>query len=153
MSESSLQRAHEQLRAQLKIDPPIPAKLTAEDDEVLGTLIRVERRTAVNDKGEESHYDVAVLGEANLDGLTTIPRGWDGAQLVEVSLSGSILKRKWDELAPRPGEVVGIRRLWETKTRAGRDAVDYNVAVDRDGDVVDGTPPPDEPLPDDDYDE
>jgi hypothetical protein len=152
MSENTLQRAHDRLRAKLKVDPPIPAKLAVEDDEILGTLVRVETRTAVNDKGEERHYDVAVLGEANLDGLTTIPKGWDGAQLVEVPLSGSILKRKWDELQPRPGEVVGIRRLWETKTRAGRDAVDYNLAVDRDGDVVDGTPPPDEPLPDD-YDE
>jgi hypothetical protein len=152
MSEHSLQRAHDRLRAKLKIDPPIPAKLTAEDDEILGTLVRVERRTAVNDKGEERHYDVAVLGDANLDGLTTIPKGWDGAQLVEVPLSGSILKRKWDELEPRPGEVVGIRRLWETRTRAGRDAVEYIVAIDRDGDVRDEVPPPAEPLPDD-YDE
>jgi hypothetical protein len=152
MSENTLQRAHDRVRAKLKVDPPIPAKLAVEDDEIVGTLVRVETRAAVNDKGEERHYDVAVLGEANLDGLTTIPKGWDGAQLVEVPLSGSILKRKWDELAPRPGEVIGIRRLWETKTRAGRDAVDYNLAVDRDGDVVDGTPPPDEPLPDD-YDE
>jgi hypothetical protein len=93
---------------------------------------------------------VAILGEANLDGLTTIPKGWDGTQLVEVSLSGSILKRKWDELQPQPGEVVGIRRLWETKTRAGRDAVEYLVAVDRDGDALDRIPPPAEPLPDDD---
>jgi hypothetical protein len=153
MSENTLQRAHERLRARLKIDPPIPAKLAVEDDEVLGTLVRVEKRTAVSEKGEESHYEVAVLGDANLDGLTTIPKGWDGAQLVEVSLSGSILKRKWDELAPRPGEVVGIRRLWETRTRAGRDAVDYNLAVDRNGDVGGDAPPPDEPLPDGDDDE
>jgi hypothetical protein len=149
MSENTLQRAHERLRARLKIDPPIPAKLAATDDEVLGTLVRVESRTAISEKGEESRYDVAVLGDADLEGLTTIPNGWDGSQLVEVSLSGSILKRKWDELAPRPGEIVGIRRLRETRTRAGRDAVDYNVAVDRNGDV----PPSDAPLPDDDYDE
>jgi hypothetical protein len=154
MPETTLQRAHDRLRAKLKIDPPLPAKLTATDDEVLGTLVRVESRTAVNDKGEESHYDVAVLGDASLDGLTTIPKGWDGGQLVEVSLSGSILKRKWDELAPRPGEVVGIRRLWETRTRAGRDAVDYNVVVDRDGDIGGDVPSPTEPLSDDDgYDE
>jgi hypothetical protein len=153
MSESSLQRAHDWLRAKLKIDPPVPAKLTATDDEILGTLVRVERRTAVSEKGEENHYDVAVLGDADLDGLTTVPKGWDGAQLIEVSLSGSILRRKWDELAPQPGDVVGIRRLWETRTRAGRDAVDYNVAVFRLGDAGQDGPPPDAPPPDDDYDE
>jgi len=85
-----------------------------------------------------------------LTGLTTIPKGWDGTQLVEVSLSGVALRRMWDELQPRPGEVVGIRRLWETRTRAGRDAVEYLVAVDRDGSALDHVPPPAEPLPDDD---
>jgi hypothetical protein len=70
-----------------------------------------------------------------------------------VSLSGSILKRKWDELEPRPGERVGIRRLWEIKTLAGREAVDYNLEVYRSAAASDHAPSPDAPLPDDDYDE
>jgi hypothetical protein len=149
MSETTIQRADDRLREQLEVDPPLKVTLV-EDDLFFGTLVRQEERTATNKDGEESHYEVAVFGEANLDGLTTIPKGWDGSQLVEVSLSGSILKRKWDELQPRPGERVGIRRLWETRTRAGRDAVEYNLAVDRDGNWTGAdAPPPDGPLPDD----
>jgi hypothetical protein len=53
MSDTTLQLAHDRVRAQLKIDPPIPAKLAIEDDEILGTLVRVEGRTTTNDKGEE----------------------------------------------------------------------------------------------------
>jgi hypothetical protein len=149
MSETTLQRADDRLREQLEVDPPLKLTLV-EGDLFFGTLVRVEERTATNDKGEESHYEVAAFGEANLDDVTTVPKGFDGSQLVEYSLSGYILKREWDEQQPRPGERVGIRRLWEIRTRAGRDAVDYNVAVDRDGDADDGAPPLDGPLPDDD---
>jgi hypothetical protein len=152
MSETTLQRADNRLREQLEVDPPLKLTLV-EGDLFFGTLVREEERTATNKDGEESHYEVAVFGKANLDDVTTVPKGFDGSQLVEVSLSGSILKRKWDELQPRPGERVGIRRLWETRTRAGRDAVEYNLAVDRDGNVGDDMPGPVEPPPDDDYDE
>jgi hypothetical protein len=149
MPKNTLQRADDRLREQLKVDPPLKLTLV-EDDEFFGTLVREEERTATNKDGEESHYEVAVFGDASLDEMTTVPKGFDGSQLVEVSLSGAILKRKWDELQPRPGERVGIRRLWETRTRAGRDAVEYNLAVDRDGDVGGDVPSPTEPLPDDD---
>jgi hypothetical protein len=152
MSETTLQRAYDRLREQLEVDPPLKVTLV-EGDQFFGVLVREEERTATNKDGEESHYEVAVFGDATLDDVTTVPKGFDGSQLVEVSLSGSILKRKWDELQPRPGEPVGIRRLWETRTRAGRDAVEYNLAVDRDGNVGDDVPVPVEPLPDDDYGE
>ena len=75
MSEETLARAHDRLRAKLKIDPPLKAKLAVEDDEIFGTLIREEPRVSTNDKGEESHYEVAILGEANLDGPHHHPQG------------------------------------------------------------------------------
>jgi hypothetical protein len=146
MSETTLQRADDRLREQLAVDPPIPVKLV-DGDQLFGTLVRQEERTATDKDGTERQYEVAVFGEANLDDVTSIPKGFDGDQLIEYALSGVNLKRQWDEQQPRPGERVGIRRLWESRTAKGQPVVIYNLAVDRDGD---GVLPPDEPLPDDD---
>jgi hypothetical protein len=145
----TLQRADDWLDDQLAIDPPIAVKLV-DGDKFKGTFVRTEERTTTDKDGTERQYEVAVFGEANLDDVTSIPKGFDGDQLIEYALSGVNLKRQWDEQQPRPGERVGIRRLWESRTSKGQPVVIYNLAVYR-SDTADGdAPPPDGPLPDDD---
>jgi hypothetical protein len=126
MSETTLQRADDRLREQLAEDPPIALKLL-DGDVVLGTLITTEARTG-NDGGE---FEVAVLGEANLSAMADPPEEFDEDQLVSVSISGASLKRQWDRLQPVPGERIGIRRIYKTKTSKGQDTVIYNLRVDR----------------------
>jgi hypothetical protein len=152
MSETTLQRADEWLREQLAVEPPIPVKL-ADGDQLFGTFVRTEERTTTDEDGTERQYEVAVFGEANLDDVTTVPKGFDGDQLIEYSLSGVNLRRQWDEQQPRPGERVGIRRLWESRTSKGQPVVIYNLAIHRLNATGDDAPLPDAPLPDDDYDE
>ena len=113
MSESTLQRADDWLREHLAEDPPIGLKLL-DGDVVLGTLVTEETRTG-NDGGE---FEVAVLE-------------FDEDALVSVSVSGASLKRQWDRLQPKPGERIGIRRLYKTKTSKGQDTVLYNLRVFR----------------------
>ena len=130
MSEATLQRADDWLREQLAEDPPITLKLL-DGDVVLGTLVTVETRTG-NDGGE---FEVAVLGEADLSGMADRPDEFDEDQLVSLSISGASLKRQWDRLQPHPGERLGIRRIYKTKTSKGQDTVLYNLRVFRpDGD-------------------
>jgi hypothetical protein len=126
MSETTLQRADDRLREQLAEDPPIALKLL-DGDVVLGTLITTEARTG-NDGGE---FEVAVLGEANLSAMADPPEEFDEDQLVSLSISGASLKRQWDRLQPVPGERIGIRRIYKTKTSKGQDTVIYNLRVDR----------------------
>jgi hypothetical protein len=126
MSETTLQRADDRLREQLAEDPPIALKLL-DGDVVLGTLITTEARTG-NDGGE---FEVAVLGEANLSAMADPPDEFDEDALVSVSVSGASLKRQWDRLQPVPGERIGIRRIYKTKTSKGQDTVIYNLRVDR----------------------
>jgi hypothetical protein len=126
MSETTLQRADDRLREQLAEDPPIALKLL-DGDVVLGTLITTEARTG-NDGGE---FEVAVLGEANLSAMADPPDEFDEDQLVSLSISGASLKRQWDRLQPVPGERIGIRRIYKTKTSKGQDTVIYNLRVDR----------------------
>jgi len=126
MSETTLQRADDRLREQLAEDPPIALKLL-DGDVVLGTLITTEARTG-NDGGE---FEVAVLGEANLSAMADPPEEFDEDQLVSLSISGASLKRQWDRLQPHPGERIGIRRIYKTKTSKGQDTVIYNLRVDR----------------------
>jgi hypothetical protein len=151
MSESTLQRADDWLDEQLAIEPPLPVKLV-DGDKFKGTFVRTEERTTTDKDGAERQYEVAVFGEASLDDVTAIPKGFDGGQLIEYALSGVNLKRQWDEQQPRPGERVGIRRLWESRTSKGQPVVIYNLAVYR-SDAAQDAPLPGEPLPDDDYDE
>jgi hypothetical protein len=126
MSETTLQRADDRLREQLAEDPPIALKLL-DGDVVLGTLITTETRTG-NDGGE---FEVAVLGDANLSGMADPPEEFDEDQLVSLSISGASLKRQWDRLQPHPGERIGVRRIYKTKTSKGQDTVIYNLRVDR----------------------
>ena len=126
MSETTLQRADDWLREHLAEDPPIGLKLL-DGDVVLGTLVTTEARTG-NDGGE---FEVAVLGEADLGGMADPPDEFDEDALVSVSVSGASLKRQWDRLQPKPGERIGIRRLYKTKTSKGQDTVLYNLRVFR----------------------
>jgi hypothetical protein len=126
MSEQTVARADDWLREHLAEDPPIGLKLL-DGDVVLGTLVTEETRTG-NDGGE---FEVAVLGEADLDGMADPPDEFDEDALVSVSISGASLKRQWDRLQPKPGERIGIRRLYKTKTSKGQDTVLYNLRVYR----------------------
>jgi hypothetical protein len=126
MSETTLQRADDRLREQLAEDPPIGLKLL-DGDVVLGTLITTETRTG-NDGGE---FEVAVLGDANLGDMADPPDEFDEDQLVSLSISGASIKRQWDRLQPKPGERIGVRRIYKTKTSKGQDTVIYNLRVDR----------------------
>jgi hypothetical protein len=126
MSEQTVARADDWLREHLAEDPPIGLKLL-DGDVVLGTLVTEETRTG-NDGGE---FEVAVLGEADLDGMADPPDEFDEDALVSVSISGASLKRQWDRLQPKPGERIGIRRLYKTKTSKGQDTVIYNLRVYR----------------------
>jgi hypothetical protein len=126
MSQNTLQRADDWLREHLAEDPPIGLKLL-DGDVVLGTLVTTEARTG-NDGGE---FEVAVLGEANLSAMADPPEEFDEDQLVSLSISGASIKRQWDRLQPHPGERIGIRRLYKTKTSKGQDTVLYNLRVYR----------------------
>ena len=126
MSETTRQRADDWLRQQLAEDPPIGLKLI-DGDVVLGTLVTTEARTG-NDGGE---FEVAVLGEADVSGMADPPENFDDDQFVSLSISGASIKRQWDRLQPHPGERIGIRRIYKTKTSKGQDTVIYNLRVFR----------------------
>ena len=126
MSETTLPRADEWLREQLAEDPPIGLKLL-DGDVVLGTLVGTEARTG-NDGTE---FEVAILGEADVTGMADPPEGVDDDQFVSLSISGASIKRQWDRLQPHPGERLGVRRIYKTKTSKGQDTVLYNLRVYR----------------------
>lgn len=126
MSMPTLQRADDWLREQLAEDPPIGLTLL-DGDVVLGTLVTTETRTG-KDGGE---FEVAILGEADLSGMADTPDEFDDDQLVSLSISGVNMKRQWDRLQPHPGERIGIRRIYKTKTSKGQDTVLYNLRVYR----------------------
>ena len=126
MSEQTVARAKDWLREHLAEDPPIGLTLL-DGDVVLGVLITTETRTG-NDGGE---FEVAVLGDADLGDMADPPEEFDEDQLVSLSISGASIKRQWDRQQPHPGEWIGVRRLYKTKTRKGQDTVLYNLRVYR----------------------
>jgi hypothetical protein len=126
MSENTLPRADDWLREQLAENPPVQIKLL-DDDLVLGTLIREEARQ--DDKGNE--FEVAVIGEVDVTDMADPPDGLDGDEFASFSISGANIKRQWDQLKPKPGERIGVRRIRSVKTNQGRDTVLYNLRVYR----------------------
>jgi hypothetical protein len=126
MSENTLPRADEWLREQLAENPPVQLKLL-DDDLVLGTLVRQEARQ--DDKGNE--FEVAVIGEVDVTAMADPPGGLDGDEFASFSISGVNIKRQWDQLDPKPGERIGVRRIRSVKTNQGRDTVIYNLRVFR----------------------
>src|SRR5436190_9000600 len=77
MSENTLQRAYDRLREQLAEDPPVMVKLL-DGDIVLGVLVGVESREDA--KGNE--FEVAILGEVDVTGVSDLDEGFDEEQLV-----------------------------------------------------------------------
>jgi hypothetical protein len=128
MLEETVARPDQWLRQQLAEDPPVPLKLL-DGDVVLGTLVRVEARD-----GEDGEWHVAILGEVDLADVADAPE-LDGDQFVSLSLSHAAVKRRWEQLDPKPGERVGFRRIGTMKGSKGRDFTMFTVAVYRyDGD-------------------
>jgi hypothetical protein len=110
----------ENMRAELAADDgSLPERWNPEDEPgatLIGTLLRFE----------------TIVTEFGTDRLAVIEDGDDGT-VYGVALFRSVLKKKFDTLEPKPGDVVGLKYigLIPPRTKDGRPYHNYAMRVDR----------------------
>ncbi|SRR6266550_2255503 len=115
----------DELRQSVAVDDgSLPARWNADDEPgatLLGTLLRFE--TIVTEFGEAP---VAIIEDAD-DGTV-----WG------VALFRSVLKKRFDTLAPRPGDLIGLKYvgLAEPRNKDGRPYHNYVMKVIRNAAAV-----------------